>query len=147
MRYWGYFLAKLVFAGLLVWGARSVIALLFRHPAVYLDQELTPFTHDLGYTAVMMLFFAFCSGLVYGIIWDQRYRCRTCLRRLRMPVSAGSWPNMLLLGQPRTEYICVYGHGTLKVPEVQITGPNSPDWQAHDDDIWKELESLEASKR
>jgi hypothetical protein len=111
------------------------------------EQQLSPFTHDLGYTVVMMLFFTFCVGLLYAIIWDQRYRCRTCLRRLRMPIAAGSWPNMLLIGQPRMEYICVYGHGTLKVPEVQITGPNGPDWQPHDDDIWKELESLEESKK
>ena len=62
-------------------------------------------------------------------------------------VSAGSWPNMLLFGQPRTEYICLYGHGTLKVPEVQITGPHGPDWEPHDEDIWKELESLEETKR
>jgi hypothetical protein len=63
-----------------------------------------------------------------------------------MPVHAGSWPNMLLFGQPRTEYICLYGHGTLKVPEVRITS-TAPDWERHDDDIWKELEALEESKR
>ncbi|HYL76904.1 MAG TPA: hypothetical protein VEU96_21990 [Bryobacteraceae bacterium] len=151
MRYWGFLLAKLTAAALLIWGVWFVIGLGFSRPTVYLNgqfvQELSPFTHDLGYTAVMMLFFALCTGLVYLIIWDQRYRCRTCLRRLRMPMAAGSWPNMLLFGQPRTEYICVYGHGTLKVPEVQITGPNGPDWQPHDDDIWKELESLEESKK
>jgi hypothetical protein len=83
--------------------------------------------------------------LVYWIAWDQRYRCRTCLRRLRMPMATGSWKNMMFLGQPRTEYICVYGHGTLKVPELQLTGEPS-DWQPHDD-IWKELESLEAGKK
>jgi hypothetical protein len=48
---------------------------------------------------------------------------------------------MLLFGQPRTEYICIYGHGTLKIPEVELTGSKRPDWQKHDDDIWKELES------
>jgi hypothetical protein len=94
----------------------------------------------------MMVFFPFCAGLLYLVIWDQRYRCRTCLRRLRMPVSAGSWPNMLLFGQPRREYICIYGHGTLKVPEVQITGSGASDWEPHED-IWKELESIEAGKK
>ncbi len=53
---------------------------------------------------------------------------------------------MLLFGQPRTEYICLYGHGTLKVPDVRIT-TKSPDWEHHGDDIWKELESLEETKR
>ena len=85
-----------------------------------------PFGHDLGFTTAMLLFFLACFGVLHLIIWDQRYRCRTCLRRLRMPVSAGSWPNMLLFGQPRTEYICLYGHGTLKVPEVRITSNRIP---------------------
>jgi hypothetical protein len=153
MKYWGFLLAKLIAAALLIWGTWFTIGLLMGRPIkIYgrygiVEQQLSPFTHDLGYTVVMMLFFTFCAGLLYAIIWDQRYRCRTCLRRLRMPIAAGSWPNMLLIGQPRMEYICVYGHGTLKVPEVQITGPNGPDWQPHDDDIWKELESLEESKK
>lgn len=145
MKYWGFFLAKLTAAALVIWAVWLVINRSFARP-VFLDQELAPFGHDLGYTATMMLFFPFCAGLLYLIIWDQRYRCRTCLRRLRMPVFRGSWPNMLLIGNPRTEYICVYGHGTLKVPEEQITGtPN--DWEPHDGDIWKELEALEGSKR
>lgn len=147
MRYWGFFLAKLGAAVLLIWGALSLIRLGFPQPTVFLDQEQKPFGHDLGYTLTMMLFFLFCAGLMYAIVWDQRYRCRTCLRRLRMPVFAGSWPNMLMIGRPRTEYICLYGHGTLKVPEEQITGPNTPDWEPHDEDIWKELESLGAGKR
>ena len=93
-----------------------------------------------------MVFFSFSVGLLYLVIWDQRYRCRTCLRRLRMPVSTGSWPNMLLIGRPRTEYICIYGHGTLIVPEVQLTGGPSSDWEPHED-MWTELESIEAGKK
>ena len=146
VKYWGYLLLKLVAGGLvmrLLWGA---ILLGFRSPVTYLGMEQKPFGHDLGFTTAMLLFFLACFGVLYLIIWDQRYRCRTCLRRLRMPIAAGSWPNMFLIGQPRTEYICLYGHGTLKVPEVRITS-KSPDWESHDNDIWKELESLEESKR
>ena len=94
----------------------------------------------------MMLYFLLSIGVLYLVGWDQRYCCRTCLRRLRMPVFAGSWPNMFLKGQPRMEYICTYGHGTLKVPEVELTGSKSPNWQQHDD-MWKELESFEETKR
>lgn len=147
MRYWGYFIAKLAAAAMLMLAARSVIRMLFPRPAIFLDQPLEPFLHDLGYTSAMMLYFFFCAGLLYMVVWDQRYRCRTCLRRLRMPVIRGSWPNMLLFGQPRIEYICIYGHGTLKVPEVQITGAGSSDWEPHDEDIWKELEALEAGRK
>jgi hypothetical protein len=53
----------------------------------------------------------------------------------------------VLLGPPRREYICPYGHGTLKVSELQITGPHPADWQQHSDDIWAELFSTEESSR
>jgi hypothetical protein len=146
VRYWGFFVAKLAAAALPMGVLWSFIRWLFPR-RVFADWQQSPFAHDLGYTSAMMLFFLACAGVLYLIIRDQRYRCRTCLRRLRMPVAAGSWTNMLLFGQPRTEYICVYGHGTLKVPDVQITGPNGPNWEPHDEDIWKELESLEESKK
>ena len=148
MKYWGYLIAKLLVAALLlrtVWWV--VIRLCFSEPPVFLGLEQRPFAHDLGYTTAMMFFFLVSVGVLYLVVWDQRYRCRSCLRRLRMPVAAGSWPNMLLFGQPRMEYICIYGHGTLKVPEVQITGSSNPDWQPHHEDIWRELESLEESNR
>lgn len=146
MKYWGFLLLKLVAGAwvmLLVWLA---IAFSFRSAFESPLYGQKPFGHDLGFTTAMLIYFLACFGVVHLIVWDQRYRCRTCLRRLRMPVSAGSWPNMLLFGQPRTEYICLYGHGTLKVPEVRITTKSS-DWERHDDDIWKELESLEETKR
>ena len=152
MKYWGYFLAKLAGAGLAIWAAWFAIAMCFPHSihfqgnAHFEQYDLSPFAHDLGYTVAMMVFFSFCVGLLYVVIWDQRYRCRTCLRRLRMPLTAGSWPNMLLIGQPRTEYICIYGHGTLIVPEVQLTGGASSDWEPHED-MWTELESIEAGKK
>ncbi len=146
MKYWGYLVAKLVVAAFLLRGLWFGVRQFFAQPAVFLGLEQRPFAHDLGYTTAMMVVFLICAGILYVIVLDQRYRCRTCLRRLRMPVTAGSWPNMLLFGQPRTEYICIYGHGTLKVPEVQITGSKSPDWEPHPD-IWKELESLEETKR
>ena len=146
MKYWGFLVVKLVAAVFLLRSLWFGVRQLFTQPAVFLGLEQKPFAHDLGYTSAMMVFFLVCAGIVYVIIWDQRYRCRTCLRRLRMPVAAGSWPNMLLFGQPRTEYICIYGHGTLRVPEVQITGSKSPDWEPHPD-IWKELESLEETEK
>jgi hypothetical protein len=49
---------------------------------------------------------------------------------------------MLLYGKPRLEYICTYGHGTLKVPELHITGTEPSAWEPHED-IWKELYSFD----
>jgi hypothetical protein len=46
---------------------------------------------------------------------------------------------MLQLGRPRIEYICAYGHGTLKEEELQISGLANPEWTAHSDDYWEEL--------
>ena len=146
MKYWGFLAAKLMAGSLLLWVVWAVIRRSLFHPAIYFGQEQKPFAHDLAYTIAMLFFFLACEGVLYVVIWDQRYRCRTCLRRLRMPVAAGSWPNMVLFGQPRTEYICVYGHGTLRVPDVRITGKGT-DWQPHDSDIWKELEGLEETRK
>jgi hypothetical protein len=145
MKYWGLLLLKLVAGAVVMRFVWSAIVVSFRGELAS-GFEQKPFGHDLGFTSAMLLFFLACFGVMHLIIWDQRYRCRTCLRRLRMPVSAGSWPNMLLIGQPRTEYICLYGHGTLKVPEFRVI-TTTPDWESHDDDIWKELEALEESKR
>jgi hypothetical protein len=129
MRYWGYLVAKLAVAGAILLVLRQAIAMLFR-PAL--------FAYDLAYTFTMLLFTLVTWGVLWVIIWDQRYRCRTCLRRLRMPVATGSWTHILFIGSPHMEYICPYGHGTLKVAELQFTGRENPDWQEHDD-IWKEL--------
>ncbi len=142
MRYWAFLAAKLVAASGLMLLVRGLVRWYFAKPVVYLGMAGDPFAHDLTYTTVMMAFTLFCCGLVYAVIWDQRYRCRACLRRLRMPLNAGSWPNSLLQGPPRIEYICPYGHGTLRVPEEQVTGPASADWHANED-IWTELETLE----
>ena len=147
MKYWGFFTAKLIVAGAIMWVVGKAVRMCFPPQIFFLTSWEDPFFHDLGYTLAMLIFSLFCCGLVYLVVWDQRYRCRTCLRRLRMPVAAGSWPNMFLSGRPRREYICIYGHGTLKVPEEQIAGSAKLAWQPHDDDIWKELESLEETKK
>jgi hypothetical protein len=147
MKYWGWLLLKLVAAAAVLLAADRTLHSWFRAPVSGLYNHSELFTHDLPYTATMMLFFLFCYGTLHVIIWDQRTRCRTCLRRLRMPVVTGSWSNMLLFGQPRTEYICIFGHGTLKIPEVELTGSKWPNWEKHDDDIWKELESYEKTGR
>jgi hypothetical protein len=145
MKYWGFLLLKLAAGAVVMAVVWRAIVFAFRG-SLASGFEQRPFGHDLGFTTAMLIYFLACFGVLHLIIWDQRYRCRTCLRRLRMPVSAGSWPNMLLFGQPRTEYICLYGHGTLRVPEVRIT-TKSTDWESHDEDIWKELEALEETKR
>jgi hypothetical protein len=144
MKYWSYFVAKTSLAVFFLLVVRAAIRFSWPVQRSFTGRDL--FAHDLAYTLTMMLFFLFSTAVMYLVIWDQRYRCRTCLRRLRMPVAAGSWPNMFLKGQPRMEYICLYGHGTLKVPDVDLTGSKSPDWESNRD-MWKELESLETGRK
>lgn len=147
MKYWGYLLAKLL-AGLgFLAGLRVVVRWLLPRPQEYVTyNNLNPIGHDLTHTVAYFVYFLVCTGVVALIFYDQKYRCRTCARKLMMPVLRGSWDSMLRLGRPHTEYICPYGHGTLKVPELQITGKEPIDWAEHQD-MWKELEELHSGKR
>lgn len=147
MRYWAYLCAKLAVAGAFLWVLRGLIAFYAPAPVRLRDHSIgpPPFAHDLLYTFVMLLFTLLVAGVLWVIVWDQRYRCRTCLRRLRMPILKGSWTHVLF-GAPQTEYICPYGHGTLRVAELQITGRQNPDWEPHED-IWKELYALDESEK
>jgi hypothetical protein len=140
MRYWGYLAGKVAvaaaaFYGLLVW----ICGLFPNDPH---QDDVAPLRNGdvkLLLTVVLMVWFLLAAGTLYLIVWDQRRRCRTCLRRLRMPVETGSWGFMLQLGRPRIEYICAYGHGTLTQEELQISGLANPEWTAHSDDYWEEL--------
>jgi hypothetical protein len=63
-----------------------------------------------------------------------------------MPIATGSWSNMLTFGRPKTEWICPYGHGTLRISNLQITGSELPDWEPHQD-MWHELESYDHTSK
>ena len=105
------------------------------------------FMHDLMFTFAIFAVWLAGAGLFALIAWDHRRRCRACYRRLIMPVATGSWGNMVVYGRPQTEWICRFGHGTLSIDELQITGRQTPDWQPHGEDIWKELESFEQAQK
>jgi hypothetical protein len=145
MKYWCYFMAKLTAVfGVLLLGWVGLHAIM-PEPETFMRVKLDGFLHDLEYTFAVFVYCLVGVGLVYLAILDQRYRCRTCLRRLRMPLSRGSW-NQILLGPPRTEYICPYGHGTLRVPDVHLASPEKIDWRPIDD-MWRELYELEESRK
>jgi hypothetical protein len=139
MRYWAYFAAKLTAAGASLYGLLALLNWIWPVSPQFLNYHPPRFGYDLGYTLAVLVWFLFCTAAIYGVILDQRYRCRVCLRRLRMPVETGSWSRMLQFGRPRIEYICTYGHGTLKEDELQISGIEGPEWTPHSDDMWEEL--------
>ena len=137
IKYWGFLVAKLLAAGL---GAAVSLWVLNLFWLPYTPMfAFNPYLgFDLWYTSLAGVWFLFACGLFYLAIWDQKYRCRTCLRRLRMPIETGSWGYMLQLGRPQIEYICPYGHGKLNIEEVQILGNTMPEW-TEQGDIWDEL--------
>ena len=149
MRYWAYFTAKIVVAGaalagllaLLNWYWPAEPAFSVGHGAQTVSYLPPRFAYDLGYTLAVLMWFLLCVGAIYVILFDQKYRCRVCLRKLRMPIETGSWSRMLLFGRPRIEYICPYGHGTLKEDELQISGKENAEWTPHSDDYWEELQA------
>ena len=137
MRYGSYLAGKIAGCGGLMYGLLWALNAFWPHPR-FVAYPAPRFGHDLTYTLVVGLWFLLCCGALYLCILDQRYRCRVCLRRLRMPVETGSWSRMLQLGRPRIEYICPYGHGTLTEAELQISGLENPEWTPHAD-MWEEL--------
>jgi hypothetical protein len=140
MRYWVFFAAKVGVAAAPLYGLLALLATLFPQK----PQNATDFwpletgTQTLLCNLALLAWFLLASGVAYLIVLDQRRRCRVCLRRLRMPVETGSWSRMLQFGRPRIEYICPYGHGTLKEEELQISGLQTPEW-SESEDLWKDL--------
>lgn len=138
MRYWGVLFAKLLVAGVVLYGIWLGMNATYTPPVHLVRHRLPPFPHDLNWTTRLFLYNLLVQGTLVAIVIDQRYRCRTCGRRLRMPVPSGRYGQMLLLGRPKTEYICTYGHGTLKVPELHFSGIELNEWKRHED-MWSEL--------
>jgi hypothetical protein len=138
VRYWGFLLLKLISAALGSAAALWFVNLFWEPATPFFHLNQSQFSYDLLYTTLVGVWFLFGYGLFYLAIWDQRYRCRTCLRRLRMPIETGSWGYMLQLGRPRIEYICPYGHGKLNIEELQISGKVPAEWTNHGD-MWDEL--------
>jgi len=145
MKYWGFLLAKLlaVYAVLrLLW---LLIETLLPEPEIFLYTHLPRFPNDLPWTIAILLFWLLSLGLLALVVWDQRTRCRTCLRRLRMPVESGSWSRATLFAPPRKSLICPYGHGTLDEPVAHVSAQPPTEWHPHGD-IWKELETLDRER-
>jgi hypothetical protein len=127
-RYWGWLVLKLV-------AATALTAIMYWSLQINGHFARVQPTFDgilFGFWILPMVW----VGLVWAAIYDQRFRCRTCARRLRMPVEHGSY-SALLLNHPGIEYICPYGHGKLLV-EVWLANEQSPKWTTYGN-LWQEL--------
>lgn len=146
MKYWGYFAGKLAASGIAMYAIWLAMHALLPEPVVFMKVRMGGFAQDLTWTIAYMLFGLSAVGMLFFVVWDQRRRCRTCLRRLRMPVNTGNWSLALLFAPPKTESICPYGHGTLASPETHTSTAQPACWEEHGD-IWEELEHLDPRGR
>jgi len=146
MKYWGYFAGKLAAAAAILYGVWVAMHLLLPEPVVFMRVRMGGFAQDLTWTVAYLLFWLGVAGAVFFVVWDQRRRCRTCLRRLMMPVNSGNWSFALIFAPPKTESICPYGHGTLASPDTHTSSAQPTSWEEHGD-IWEELEHLDPRGR
>jgi hypothetical protein len=131
-RYWSFLAAKTSSLILLV-------SLLWIEGGAALRAHLhNPTLHALVGCALLALLFivVFGSTMVWSFA-DQRSRCPVCLRRLRMPVTIGSWSSVL---EPAAiEMLCVEGHGALSMSESETGEPHrwtalDPSWRTFFDE-------------
>jgi len=80
------------------------------------------------------LFLLGCMGGLSWSIYDQRRRCRICLRRFGLAAQIGC-PGCLLLSWSGTELVCLEGHGTLHVPEMRSCLQDCDKWTSLDDSV------------
>lgn len=70
-------------------------------------------------------------------VLDQQRRCRTCLRRLELPVEIGR-TGSVLLNWAGTEMVCSEGHGVLYLPDSPANLLDQDRWNKLDDS-WESL--------
>lgn len=83
------------------------------------------------------LFLMGSMGVLFWSVYDQRRRCRICLRRLGLATHVGC-PGCLLLDWAGTELVCIQGHGMLHVPEMVACWQEPHKWTSLDES-WQEL--------
>ncbi len=98
---------------------------------------------SLPYTLGIGLWFLAGYGLLRFIIWDQRFRCRICCSRLRMPLTEGVYSSVWLGGAPYTEFVCTWGHGKLFIPDVHLASGRKAMWVGYNS-LWDNLMKAES---
>ncbi len=146
MRYWGYLAGKLAATAGGMYGIWLLMLVVLPEPIVFMRVRMGGFAQDLTWTSAYLLFWLASAAALFVVFWDQRRRCRTCLRKLRMPVNTGNWGLALLFAPPKTESICPFGHGTLVSPDTHTSTAQPENW-AENGDMWDELAQMGPRKR
>lgn len=131
MKWWALLAAKL--AVLIGLHTGSVLWMTTLFPQARLAKDLA-FTFSLMGIDVLLLL------LGYAFWIDQKFRCRSCLSRLRMPVAKGNWSRNLFSEPPELEWICPFGHGSMHLNHAQLISAKPDHWTENDKDFWRAFE-------
>src|SRR5262249_39935029 len=93
---------------------------------------------DLGTEPISTWLFLMGSlGVLTWSFYDQRHRCRICVRQLGLAAHVGC-SGSLLLNWAGTELVCIEGHGMLHVSEMAASW-NIPERWTRLDESWMGL--------
>lgn len=116
----------LCLVALISWTALHWLANLFAGSAYPLSDEYS-----------IWLFLPLAIVALSWAVRDQQRRCRTCLRRLELPVEIGR-AGSVLLNWAGTEMVCPQGHGILYLPESSANSLDQGRWSTLDN-TWQSL--------
>ena len=85
----------------------------------------------------LWLFLPLAIATLSWSVGDQQRRCRTCLRRLQLPVEIGR-TGSVLLNWAGTEMVCSEGHGVLYLPDSAANSLDQDRWNKLDES-WESL--------
>jgi hypothetical protein len=103
----------------------------------WISVGLTGSVYPLADEYSIWLFLPMAIAALSWSVRDQQKRCRTCLRRLEMPVEIGR-TGSVLLNWAGTEMVCPEGHGVLYLPDSAANSMDRDRWNTLDDS-WAEL--------
>ncbi len=136
-KYWALLLGKILVVGNLAWGLGWLVGRLMPAPS-HLLANWSRLGTDWPYTLGMALGGLAIYLLLRLALWDQKFRCRVCIRRLRLPQAEGIYSSVLLGGAPYCEYVCTWGHGKLYVPELHLASSGKAIWTGYES-LWDNL--------
>jgi len=126
--WWGFFGGKTALLLMLCF----VIALdVTRYGSLLLTGTVHPMTNIVS----MWVFLVLAIGALSWAVYDQRRRCRVCLRRLGFSVQVGCPGYALLECWAATELMCAQGHGMLYMPETEASWLEGDQWSNFDTSV------------
>ena len=124
-RWWGFFASKALLSLMIAFVAALELT---RYFSVLLTGTVQPMSD----IASMWVFLLLASAALSWTIYDQRRRCRICLRRLGLSVHVGCPGYTLLDCWAATELVCAQGHGMLHMPDTDASWLEGDQWSNMD---------------